>query len=100
MRIADSLSRRSVRATLIVIALLLATGSWLAAREEPRAAMKQVCADDNGGSTLPAGFCATVVADNIRHTRHLRVAPHGRVYHKTRGGRVYGESHAPARGVT
>src|SRR3989442_15883744 len=100
MRIADSLSRRSVRATLIVIALLLATGSWLAAREEPRAAMKQVCADDNGGDDRPAGFCATGVADNIRPPPHPLVAPHGAGSAHTSGGRVYGESHAPARGVT
>src|SRR5438093_11202039 len=98
MRIADSLSRRSVRATLIVIALLLATGSWLAAREEPRAAMKQVCADDNGGITLPAGFCATVFADNIGHARHLVVAPNGVVYVNTWSGRYYGNDTPPAGG--
>src|SRR2546427_4763618 len=89
MRIADSLSRRSVRATLIVIALLLATGSWLAAREEQRAAMKQVCADDNGGITLPARFCAAVFAGNIGHAPPLVVAPHGAVYVHTGSGLYY-----------
>src|SRR5438093_3869108 len=98
MRIADSLSRRSVRATLIVIALLLATGSWLAARERPRTASKQVCADDNGGITLPAGFCATVFADNIGHARHLVVAPNGVVYVNTWSGRYYGNDTPPAGG--
>src|SRR2546422_11046040 len=98
MRIADSLSRRSVRATLIVIALLLATGSWLAAREEPRAAMKQVCADDNGGSQLPAGICANVLGDNIGRARHLVVAPNGVVYVNTWSGRYYGNDTPPAGG--
>lgn len=68
MRIANSLSRRSLGATLI-IGLVLATGSWSAAREEQPTSTKQVCADDNGGITLPAGFCATVFADNIGHAR-------------------------------
>ncbi|HEY7877231.1 MAG TPA: PQQ-dependent sugar dehydrogenase [Gemmatimonadaceae bacterium] len=38
------------------------------------------CAGDNGGLTLPAGFCATVFADNLGHTRHIAVAPNGDVY--------------------
>ena len=66
MRIVDSLSRRSPRATLI-IGLVLATGSLLAAREAQPTTTKPTCADDNGGITLPAGFCATVFADNIGH---------------------------------
>ena len=97
MRIADVLSRRTLYAGLI-IGVLLATGAWLAARERPRTASKPVCADDNGGITLPAGFCATVFADNIGHARHLVVAPNGVVYVNTWSGRYYGNDTPPAGG--
>ncbi len=33
------------------------------------------CDQDNGGLTLPPGFCASVFADNIGRARHLTVAP-------------------------
>src|SRR5438128_223948 len=79
MRIAGSRSRRFLYAGLI-IGLLLTTGSLLAARGEQRTTTKPVCADDNGGITLPAGFCATVFADNVGHASHLVVAPNGVVY--------------------
>src|SRR5213594_5059993 len=97
MRIADSLSRRFLYAGLI-IGLLLTTGSLLAARGEQRTTTKPVCADDNGGITLPAGFCATVFADNVGHARHLVVAPNGVVYVNTWSGRYYGNDTPPAGG--
>jgi glucose/arabinose dehydrogenase len=37
------------------------------------------CAPDNGGITLPAGFCASVFADSLPGPRHLQVAPNGDV---------------------
>jgi glucose/arabinose dehydrogenase len=37
------------------------------------------CAADNGGLTLPDGFCAVVVADDVARARHLVVAPNGDV---------------------
>ena len=40
------------------------------------------CAPDNGGITLPAGFCATVFADGIGHARNLVVSAQGVVYVK------------------
>ena len=43
-----------------------------------------VCAPDNGGITLPEGFCATLVADSLGPARHIAVAPNGDVYVKTR----------------
>src|SRR2546427_2020145 len=98
MRIADPLTRRSLYAGLI-IGLLLATGSVWAAREERPTTTKPVCADDNGGITLPAGFCATVFADNIGHARHLVVAPNGVVYVNTWSGRYYGNDTPPTGGV-
>jgi glucose/arabinose dehydrogenase len=53
------------------------------------------CATDNGGITLPTGFCATVFADNIGHARHIVVAPNGDVYVNTWSGPYYqGPTHA------
>ena len=38
------------------------------------------CDADNGGITLPAGFCALVVADNLGTARHIAVNTNGDVY--------------------
>src|SRR2546425_13070884 len=97
MRIAESLSRRFLYAGLI-IGLLLTTGSLLAARAEQRTATKPVCADDNGGITLPAGVCATGFADNIGPARPLLVAPNGVGYVKTWRRRYYCNDNTPAGG--
>jgi glucose/arabinose dehydrogenase len=52
-----------------------------------RGAAPIACDPDNGGITLPPGFCAVVVADNLGKARHLTVgvmvngaAPNGDVY--------------------
>ena len=50
----------------------------------------QVCPNDDSGLTLPAGFCATVFADNIGHARHMVAAPNGVLYVNTWSGRYYG----------
>jgi len=47
------------------------------------------CAGDNGGITLPPGFCATVFADTIGHARHIIVNSNGDVYVNTWGGKYY-----------
>jgi glucose/arabinose dehydrogenase len=56
------------------------------------------CPVDNGGITLPAGFCATVFADTVGHARHMVVAPNGTVYVNTWSGRYYGNAPAPRGG--
>ena len=38
------------------------------------------CAPDNGGITLPAGFCAGIFADSVKNARYLAVAANGDVY--------------------
>jgi glucose/arabinose dehydrogenase len=38
------------------------------------------CDADNGGITLPDGFCAVVVADQVGHPRHLAIAPNGDLF--------------------
>jgi glucose/arabinose dehydrogenase len=67
-----------------------------ACSEKPRAssiasAAPQSCDPENGGITLPPGFCATIFADNIGHARHLVVAPNGVVYANTWSGEYYGK---------
>ena len=55
-----------------------------------------ICAKDDSGLTMPAGFCATIFADGIGHARHLAVAPDGTVYVNTWSGVYFGndEPHA------
>lgn len=38
------------------------------------------CAPDNGGITLPPGFCAAIVADNVGRARHIAVTPTGDIF--------------------
>jgi glucose/arabinose dehydrogenase len=43
----------------------------------PVRAQNPACLPDNGGLTLPAGFCALVVAESLGPVRHLTVSPNG-----------------------
>lgn len=54
--------------------LLICNLSAAAAKKMP------ACDPDNGGISLPAGFCALVAIDNLGTARHLTVAPNGDVY--------------------
>jgi glucose/arabinose dehydrogenase len=47
--------------------------------EHPRT-RRVACVPDNGGITLPAGFCAAIFADQVADVRHLAVAPNGDVF--------------------
>ena len=82
-----------------IFALLLAATSFAAAQEHDTAPTRtEACAVDNDGIALPAGFCATVFADNIGHARQLVVAPNGVVYVNTWSGRYYGNDTPPPGG--
>src|SRR5436309_9644016 len=52
-----------------------------------RAADPPACDPDNGGITLPQGFCAAVVADNLGPARHLIVGPNGDLFVSVNNGR-------------
>lgn len=56
------------------------------------------CAPDNGGLTLPAGFCATVFADSIGHARHMVISEDGTVYVNTWSGEYFGNDKPHAGG--
>ena len=62
--------------------LLFAAGALLLPGATP-----PVCDSDNGGLTLPTGFCAMVVADGLGAARHAVVAPNGDLYVALLGGR-------------
>ena len=51
------------------------------------------CHPNNGGITLPPGFCAVVVADSVGRARHMAVTPAGDLYvalNNSRDGSVRG----------
>ena len=82
-------------------ALVQACGSPISAPGVPRAVASKpglLCASDNGGLSLPPGFCATVFADGIGHARHLVVSAQGVVYVNTWSGRYYGNDRPPSGG--
>ncbi len=61
----------------------LGIGSSLASGRPGAEAKSQGCPSDDSGLKLPAGFCATIFADEIGHARQLVVAPNGVVYVNT-----------------
>ncbi len=66
----------------LLIGILLAVCGALVVATLPVRAQSGLpaCAPDNGGITLPDGFCAMVVADDLGAARHLTVAPNGDLY--------------------
>jgi glucose/arabinose dehydrogenase len=51
-----------------------------AARAAREQAARVQCEPDNGGITLPAGFCASIVADNLGAARHMAITPRGDIF--------------------
>src|SRR6201993_4697728 len=79
---------------LLAFAAIYGGTSLMLVRSETRSAavggQRQGCASDDSGLQLPAGFCATIFADDIGHARHMVVAPSGVVYANTWSGVYYG----------
>jgi glucose/arabinose dehydrogenase len=71
-------------------ALVASCAIAIAAPDQSRAADAAACLKDDSGLTLPAGFCATVLADGIGHARHLVVSEAGVIYVNTWSGRYFG----------
>ena len=94
------LKQRSVRTALALVSLLAACSDTLSSpvldadpsrtsaaasrggdgNEGERRRGRLRCDADNGGITLPAGFCAVVVADALGAARHMAVTPNGDVF--------------------
>jgi glucose/arabinose dehydrogenase len=53
------------------------------------------CGGDNGGITLPPGFCATIFADNLGHARQMVFGPGGVLYLNTWSGGYYQNDKPP-----
>ena len=53
------------------------------------------CGGDNGGITLPPGFCATIFADNLGHARQMAFGPNGVLYLNTWSGGYYQNDKPP-----
>jgi glucose/arabinose dehydrogenase/mono/diheme cytochrome c family protein len=71
----------------------IATLGMLSILVSARAVPTGQCPGDNGGLSLPPGFCATVFADHLGHARHLAVAADGTVYVNTWSGDYYTYGH-------
>jgi glucose/arabinose dehydrogenase/cytochrome c5 len=80
---------------LAIQAAAIAPASAEAAPAETKAA---ACPADNGGITLPKGFCATIFADNVGHARQLVVGPDGTLYVNTWSGVYYNNGPVPEGG--
>ncbi|MGH8260453.1 MAG: PQQ-dependent sugar dehydrogenase, partial [Steroidobacteraceae bacterium] len=75
-----------------------ARSSGSADTNQNAAAANASCPNDRTGLKLPAGFCATIFADDIGHARHLVAAPDGVLYANTWSGRYYGNAPPPPGG--
>jgi glucose/arabinose dehydrogenase len=88
--------RAAAFSTTSLFALLIAGSAAFA--QAPQSAPANSCPGDNGGLTLPSGFCATVFADNLGHVRHMTVAPDGVLYVNSWSGKFYHFDKPPAGG--
>src|SRR5580700_9507487 len=89
----DNIKNKTPLPALLALAAVCLGSSLAPApnQSNPAAAAKsQACPNDDSGLQLPAGFCATVFADDIGHARHMVVAPSGVLYVNTWSGRYYG----------
>ena len=66
--------------TRIAVTILIAVAAAFIASPIGRAAALPSCDPDNGGITLPEGFCAILAADNLGPARHIVAAPNGDLY--------------------
>lgn len=76
------------QASVAALAGLAASAAMTGAVAAPAHSAGAGCGDA-GGITLPAGFCATVFADNLGNVRHIAVADDGTVYANSWNGSSY-----------
>ncbi len=81
-----------VAAVSLAAACAASAGASVRAGESPvpTQADSAICPSQAAGLKLPAGFCASIFADEIGHARHLVMAPNGVLYVNTWSGRYYG----------
>jgi glucose/arabinose dehydrogenase/mono/diheme cytochrome c family protein len=88
----------SVVSVASAVLLIARVGSARDAAPGAAAAGASANSCPNAGLKLPPGFCASVLADQLGHSRHLVVAGNGVVYANTWSGRYYGNQPSPAGG--
>ncbi len=62
------------------LGIVAVTAAILLTRSATHAAGPVACDADNGGLTLPPGFCALVAANGLGEARHATAAPNGDLY--------------------
>src|SRR5262245_61178644 len=72
--------KRTLLVFLTILCAVAASMPLLGRRAVP------ACEPGNGGLTLPTGFCALVIADNLGYARNLVVAPNGDIFVSLRTG--------------
>jgi glucose/arabinose dehydrogenase/cytochrome c5 len=77
--------------------LLVALGVAGVVLERP-AAQAQGASCPSGGLSLSPGFCASVIADNLGHLRHMAQGPDGTIYANTWSGMYFPNAPAPPGG--
>ena len=96
----DALRNKTVLCGVVALAVVCLGGLWATGHGRLNAAVEaaaQACANDSG-LQLPAGFCATVFADNLGHVRHMAVSTSGILYANTWSGDYYGTEKTRAGG--
>jgi glucose/arabinose dehydrogenase len=73
----NRLTRRYILGTTLLATSALALPGCTDEATPPAMGAQTACAPDNGGITLPEGFCAVVVADSVGRARHIEVAANG-----------------------
>ena len=89
----NKLKNRTLISALVALTVICAGSSLAPAQNQfhsGASAGGPACPNDDSELKLPAGFCATVFADDIGHARHMVVAPNGVLYVNTWSGRYYG----------
>ena len=89
----NTVTNTTVLSALVVVVAMCVGISLTPASNPSNAtaqAKSQACPNDDSGLKLPAGFCATIFADDVGHARHMVVAPSGVLYVNTWSGRYYG----------
>src|SRR5260221_2730354 len=85
---------KTLLSSLVALAAMCVGSSLAPAQKQsnPGAEAKsQACPNDDSGLKLPAGFCATVFADELGNARQMVAAPSGVLYVNTWSGRYYGK---------
>ena len=85
-------------ATVLPLVFQLASAMLATSQTASASPLGASCLGDNGGITLPTGFCAMIFADGIGHARQLVVAPEGTVYVNTWSGVYYKNDKPPPGG--